>query len=305
MHSAVHSAVSLDYSFPKPYQHSRHNYHVSGIPSDIILSKNLKISDEPTPTAPKYSKIPISKIFRTNTLSEDPLDNILEQSKRIISNYKLELPYKVQSDNASTPKKNNDTAQQTTIRSKRKRQISQDDKIEILKNEIENATSSKLNTPIPNKTIFFSPSSSVKRDLKQSTPVSVRNDAQLNMERPSKKFLRLDKAIVVKDHQQKETGDQVEYHSEEVDDSHYDELACHADNILRMAVDSTMLGSTFDGSFSINNTFANYSILDDKDDYDRSVLEILQSRQERRLDKSKFINIEINADDIKAAVHGM
>lgn len=45
-------------------------------------------------------------------------------------------------------------------------------------------------------------------------------------------------------------------YNDEADDSDYDLLACHADNIMRMAVDSTMLGSTFNSfSSSFSNSF--------------------------------------------------
>ncbi|EGW31486.1 uncharacterized protein SPAPADRAFT_51493 [Spathaspora passalidarum NRRL Y-27907] len=68
--------------------------------------------------------------------------------------------------------------------------------------------------------------------------------------------------------------------SADYDDSDYDHLACHADNILRMAVDSTMLGSTL-GSI----TFANDSIY------------------EKGLVFSKAVKIDINADELNAAVN--
>lgn len=294
MSSSVHAAISLDYSFPQPYHPSTINFH-GHIPSDIILSKNLKISDDPKPTQPKYSKVPISTKFITNGPIEDPLDEILKQSRRIIENYKLEFPTQSKTNTIATPKKS-PTGSHTSTRSKRKRQTSYENNSELIKQDIENnAPTSNLNTPVPNKTIFFSPTGSAKRELKQSTPVSVRKEASLNHQKSARKLLKLDKASAHKDWKSEES------HPEDS----YDELACHADNILRMAIDSTMLGSTFDGSFSINNTFANYSVLDDRDDHDKSVIELLQARSDRKVNKPQPIKIEINADDIDAAVNGI
>ncbi|RLV94186.1 hypothetical protein JA1_001997 [Spathaspora sp. JA1] len=60
-----------------------------------------------------------------------------------------------------------------------------------------------------------------------------------------------------------------------------DHLACHADNILRMAVDSTMLGSTIEYTFndSINEKTPGLML-------------------------SKATKVEINADELIAAVNG-
>lgn len=89
-----------------------------------------------------------------------------------------------------------------------------------------------------------------------------------------------------------------------------DELACHADNIMRMAVDSTMLGSTFDSSYL--NTFANDSCFGNFESFadlaldgsycDRSVIEGARARRSRQLETSRVQKVEINADDLAAAI---
>ncbi|KAL6452917.1 hypothetical protein SBY92_000262 [Candida maltosa Xu316] len=77
-----------------------------------------------------------------------------------------------------------------------------------------------------------------------------------------------------------------------------DSLACHADNILRMAIDSTIISSN---SFTLN------SFEDDEDEEfdvnENSLLEALKSKSSRRdlrSKKSATLKFDINADDINS-----
>lgn len=84
--------------------------------------------------------------------------------------------------------------------------------------------------------------------------------------------------------------------------SNFDELACHANKIMPMAIDSTFIGSMFDVSCS--NTFSNDSYLN------QSVLDedIVESLEEQRMVnheacvKFKMKTVEINAEDLAAAI---
>lgn len=91
-----------------------------------------------------------------------------------------------------------------------------------------------------------------------------------------------------------------DFDHDDCDDEHQDSdhLACHAHNILRMAVDSTMLGSTFNSSFSsVNDSlYGRRDFLDE--DLDKSILEI-KAKQTNLLQKNKAKRIEINADDLE------
>ncbi|KAK6455161.1 uncharacterized protein RJT20DRAFT_55187 [Scheffersomyces xylosifermentans] len=314
----VHPSISLAYGFPSANDKSL----PSMLPRDILLSKNLKIEDDPQPKAPVYVKTPISKTF-SNSPFEEPLNELLEESRKLINQYKLEFPTLKEEE---AKKSRRGTIEKTTprnlkittkknVRGTKRTRMQENSSFDADEEEenIDANRSSIYNTPIPNKTIFFSPSGSSKKkpqNLLQSTPVSVLKEAQLNSQRSAKKLLKTDRATVV----QKTIEPKKEVANTTADDSEYDLLACHADNIMRMAVDSTMLGSTFNGSFSsFNNTFANDSVLGIKskkkfpdffvdDEADKSVIEDLKSHWSG-LDRSKATKIEINDDDLRAAVH--
>lgn len=77
----------------------------------------------------------------------------------------------------------------------------------------------------------------------------------------------MDQALVTMSKPMAPTQFSIHNDEEDHDDSDYDHLACHADNIMRMAVDSTMLGSTFNSSFS--SSFSNSFDHTGKDFFDK------------------------------------
>ena len=293
------------------------------LPREVLLSKNLKIEAEQKPKAPLYTNTPISKSFNTNEQEyENPLNDILQESRKLINAYVLAYPETKESEQqpAPNPKKNRSrkSSSKKKIRGTKRTRLQNESSLEEVIQEKQNLPeqdSSACNTPIPNKTIYFSPSGSSKKkhqNLLQSTPVSVLKEATLNLQK-SNKVLKIDKATLVTKLQ--EESQKENFLAEATaDDSEYDDLACHADNILRMAVDSTMLGS-FNGSISssFSNTFANDSVLGikmrkkypdilDDDIADKSLLELRSSRW-NTLDRMKASKIEINAEDLQAAVN--
>lgn len=95
-------------------------------------------------------------------------------------------------------------------------------------------------------------------------------------------------------------------------ESSYDQLACHADNILRMAVDSTLLGSSYNGSILSNYSIGgpndsmsgvlsrkklNSNDIFDDNDPEKSLLEIRKARW-NFLSRERATKIEINAEEI-------
>lgn len=81
-----------------------------------------------------------------------------------------------------------------------------------------------------------------------------------------------------------------------------DNLACHADNILRMAIDSTIISSN---SFTIHSFDEDDENEDDQfDEQEHSLIEILKTKSSLRdlRRKRSTLRFDINADDIKSVL---
>lgn len=219
--------TSLDYTFPI---YDRTVEVVPNVPKDVLLSQTLRLPRFNNVEPPMRSNKPITRSYHNNEIyRKDPLADLLYESRQKINNYLLSTTQ----TKVATPIKVN------------KREP---------KNIINDQTARKT-TPITNKTIFFSPSGKGKRS---STPIS--KDLQTLLRRKSsknlkQKLLKMDQASLVTI--PKPIPEPKNYNLD-YDESDYDHLACHADNIMRMAVDSTMLGSTFNSSFSssFSNSFS-------------------------------------------------
>lgn len=309
-----HHNVSLAYSFPAYKEEVR----LKNLPRDLNVAKNLTFDTRNFASSHWFTGDPLIKKFKhgpTSDVASDPLNDILAESRLAMSLYVVRLPYadksndkEPASEKQSAPKTPSKASKATPIPlSASKKRIRQD--LEETSHEYPPHSATKANnkSPIPNKTIFFSPSGSVKKqtsNVTQSTPKSVLKEAQLNYRKSNQ---NLNKYL-------KNAGAEK---MEPVDDSDYDHLACHADNILRMAVDSTMLGSSFNGSFSstffatgADDSIAALTKKDDDifhdDDADKSLLEGLKKRwNSRTLATLRATKIEINADDLNKAVNDL
>lgn len=278
---------------------------------DDLLTKLLRIEDQPTPSQPIYSKTPIFKTFHYSD-TPSPLESLLVESRLLINTFQIQLPY---TTNSQTPKKIKPQTKIVKNKSTGTKRVRHNEDCNL---EGDVPQSSIYTTPIPIKTIFFSPATAAKKrttKIIQSTPVPLLKEHHSKNERSPKKLLKLDSSktieIIADSKTEESIGDSKpkEFLADStLDYSDYDHLACHADNIMRMAVDSTMLGSSFNSTFS--NTFANDSVLGgqknypdffDDEDYDRSVLESLKPKW--TLAKLKATRIEINAEDLHAAVN--
>ncbi|RCK58075.1 hypothetical protein Cantr_06594 [Candida viswanathii] len=80
-----------------------------------------------------------------------------------------------------------------------------------------------------------------------------------------------------------------------------DNLACHADNILRMAIDSTIISSN---SFTINSFDEDDEDDDHLDVHEHSLIELLKSKSSFRdlRRKRSTLRFDINADDINSVL---
>lgn len=277
-------------SYSLPYKQPNKSTNVS---RDFQLQQDLKINQaKPKPAV--ISKVPL-KIDHKQT--RHPLDDLIIKSKLAIDNYELDLPADFQDDPLFTsPTKPIATRTRGTKR-RNYDNIEEADYDDVNTSYFQANSSSVMNTPVRNKTIFFSPAGNKQATTKASTPLK---EIQLNHKRSliditKGKLLKMDKAKIIK-----ESTEDKENTQDDVDESDYDHLACHAHNILRMAVDSTMLGSTFNSSFSsVNDSILdkNNNILDE--DLDKSVLEMVKSRKNNLLQKNLATKFEISADDLK------
>mmetsp|Transcript_8242 Transcript_8242/g.10088 ORF Transcript_8242/g.10088 Transcript_8242/m.10088 type:complete len:336 (-) Transcript_8242:44-1051(-) len=326
----VHTSVNLGYNFPSIDESDIE--FANHLPRDALLNKNLKLEGLPKAKEPYYSRNPITKCFDAKVpndgMNDSPLYEILTKSQEYIKHYQLELPFGRNSTDVhqeSHKIKQDDDLEQKNRGIKRSRQTIEDNAGET--NDTQAQSSSIYKTPIPNKTIFFSSSVSSKKknttNLLQSTPVSDMGEA--SGKKPNillkLKAFKMDRAEVlnlpIKSASEKITTIR---HDNEVEESmemtsDYDHLACHAGNIMRMAVDSTMLGSSYNESFSptFNNTFGgNDSILGLQsrkryndffdDEADKSLIESMKSRWNNGLNRMKAKVIDINADELQQAV---
>ena len=277
---------------------------------DDILTQLLRIENQPTQSQPIYSETPIFKTFHYSD-TPSPLESLLVESRLLMNSFQIQLPYTTKSQIPKKIEPQTKIVENKSTGSKRARH-NEDCKI---KGELPH--SSIYTTPIPKETIF-SPATAAKKKttkINQSTPMPLLNESHFKNEMSPKKLLKLDSSKTIEISADSKTKETIaESKPKEIladsslDYSDYDHLACHGDTIMRMAVDSTMLGSSFNSTFS--NTFANDSVLGGQkkypdffndEDSDRSVLE--SHKPKSTLAKLKAIRIEINAEDLQAAVN--
>lgn len=336
----------LDYSFPQPRNLSFSYY--DNVQREALLAETLNLRDAPMPTPPTFSNNPISKKFVTTKERKDPLHDIIAASKKIVSDYKLVLEFEQlqQMEQQKTPakavhKKLTTTATTTSSiidtpsRGQKRTRVTNGSTPAPAVTE--DVVISSAETPLPIKSFYFSPSGSITKKPSQihlsSTPTAASNTRPGLHKKPSlQRLLRTDIAFM-SDFKPTSSSPQastpvrssvpsqftqrkVEEEDEGANESSsYDQLACHADNIMRMAVDSTLLGSSYNASImsnfsssgvigpndSLNGVLSRRKApLDfcfDENDPEKSLLELKKSRW-NNLSRDKATKIEINAEDI-------
>lgn len=234
--------TSLNYTYPI-YDANEIDYN---IPREVLLSQTLKLPRSMRVSKPMSFNIRNAITDKSQRLTIDPLEELLTQSRNQISKFMEESQQEIEGLSKSP------IFQQLKIQ----KHPENNSKLHIITNV------SNKSTPITNKTVYFSPLGKAIKRI--STPVVVAKDLHQLMRRKSsrnlkQKLLRMDQASLVSfgKYQIPQYNDDPANFNE--DNSDYDLLACHADNIMRMAVDSTMLGSTFNSSFSssFSNSFVN------------------------------------------------
>lgn len=322
MHLGNGVSDCLYYSFPTKEESEVDQYqHIS---LDTLLSENLRIKNIPKQRPPVISNKPIFKVFKSNSNGtsshKSALEEIFEDCQRKMLEYELKLPF---TDLAETKSVLREHREENALKnldiSKKSRKLRE----EIRYQPLSSIVKVECNTPQLNKTIFFSsnivtdtrapeevqyalPTSSPKSDLhRASTPVS-------------RKLQKIDRYGILETSLKNPpfemyNENKLEYEASHSCDTEYDPLACHAGNIMRMAVDSTMLGSSYNESFpsSYGNTFAGDESTPSKGarrkDYDanqddKSLIECLKGSWNSRLLKEKAVKIDINENDLNEAI---
>lgn len=299
-------SLLLPYNFPRPLSEEP---ETKSLTRDAQISKNLQLEKTPAIVCPVQVQEPYVKVFSNSSSPEslcipkdDAIDDILRESKNQIEAYSLDLPYTKMFETEtkpSTPRKirSNDEVP-TSIGKKRSWNVL--DKVEQRQLDLANNVTifGDNKTPTLKSVYQIEPSSSAKKSkgLRQSTPVSdlknpiLRNKVSFNLKNT---VLRVETAKLSE---------------EDEEETSTDPLACHAENIMRMAMDSTMLGS-FNNSFS--STFSNLledsilgkkypDVFHDHDDPDKS---LVKKKRSSLLDKQRATKVEISASDLQDAVN--
>lgn len=271
----------LPYSFPKAVSEEP---DIS--PSkEAQVSQNLLLERQWVKMSPEQSTEPYVKTFsNSNTPKsiiipvEDPLDDILAESHQEMGRYTMVLP------DTKTPelaKLHSKPSHSLLLNRKRSRNI------------LEPISQRQLDSS--NNASVYSGTS--KSPTRHSVRVLSSTLKKPNLREPTS--------------ERESTKKSSNSEKLEVDDANKsmgDPLACHADNIMRMAMDSTMLGSFYNNSFS--STFSNLaddSVLGRK--YPDILGESDRSLTDHRapppmLARLRAQKIDISAADLQEAVNG-
>lgn len=286
-------SLALPYSFPRP---SSQEQEQALVPKEVLISKNLEFEHEPLKVSPRVATEPYVKTFSHSNSStpeslviplEDPIDDIFQESRQLIENFEIQLPtarFGADSASGASPKR---IESDHVLLRKRSRAVLE----QVPQKNLDFVTNIPVHSPVKTPThspLRNVPSSSTKKSKadRLSTPIAeqkIRGQRKLSFGMSKQKLV----------------PQGVEDLPENI--SMVDPLACHADNIMRMAMDSTMLGSFCNNSFSSN--FSN--VLDD------SIIrrppgaadESLCESSRKVLDPLRAMKVEISAADLEQAIN--
>lgn len=282
--------MNIPYSYPQPFS-SEPSMRLS---RDEILIKNLEFSVGQTPI-PKETAEPYVKHYNSNSATPeslsipltDPIDDIFRESKKHIDSYVIALPSLDQEIPKTYLQGPSGLASRNDMNKKARGPLDLIEQIQI---------EQRANTPYYNSEI----KTPTKKDYTAlAASILKKNQSNVELSTPVSE----EKASASKrSHQMVED---LEEFGEE--DTSQDPLACHAGNIMRMAMDSTMMDTFCNHSFS--STFSN--LVDDSgfgrgidtDDADRSVLERLRAWPKSSLDTKRAKKIEISAEELHSAIN--
>lgn len=282
----LHSSISLDYSFPSRNQFDDIRKGLL-LPRDALILQNLTLERMPQAKDPVRVAQPIQKTFSSQR-QEDPLEALYEKSKNIIDSYTESMMQNSLSTNILTT-----TGGKKLLPSK----------------QIDEAFVEKPQgyhfSPSAGKTLYFSPKFTKKTNttLPQSTPENkdvTRRKLDFGTQGQSKM-----RKVDLLQLSSKKSATAVQIYEDSQQEPEEDYLACHAGHILRMAMDTTLLGSSYNSS--MNSSFGfNDSILGSK----RNILDLegeesitRSLKREHNLNTNKATKVEISAEDLKNAIY--
>lgn len=286
-------SLTLPYSFPRAASEEPE----PALSRDAFISRNLEFDREPVKVQPKVAHEPYVKTFNLSNSNtpesfvipgDDPIDDILKESQHLIANFDICLPY---SDMTPSPKKQPSPRKAGTATLERKRSRAVLERIDhkLANNSVSN---SPTKTPTHQSTRNLQPNSSSKKP--KADRLSPSAEQKLFGQRKLSFSL---KAAAPKS----SLAD-----SSFAEHSVVDPLACHADNIMRMAMDSTMLESFCNNSISSN--FSN--LLDDSivgkrppEIYEDKSISEHTKKPTSVLDPQRARKVEISAEDLENAVN--
>lgn len=282
--------MAISYSYPKPLSGDTS----SKLTRDEILNKDLELTLERVMPSPKQIYDPFVKQYNRNCPSSEslsiplngPIDDIFRESQQRMDVHTISFPCNDHEEHKLISSLE-ETSSTTTNNNKRKAQSIMEpmEQTQTDKRSSDPFYYGEVKTPTKksHRGLDTSSTKTKRSSMKQSTPVAGTEDITTRKSRSA--------------------VDESRDPSEE--DVSQDPLACHAGNIMRMAMDSTMMDSFCNHSFS--STFSNLieeSVLGKNNaDGDDSVLERLKSWPKSSLDPKRAKKIEISAEELHSAIN--
>lgn len=280
--SCIHSSVSLDYSFPSA-RHFDVNRNRRLLPREALINQNLTLERMPAPKEPQCVSEPIKQWFNS-PLNDDPLEALYSKLRPIIDAYMHRIAL----------------GQSATLLSRPENRHTFASKVEAAAVD---KTLGYQCSPSTGKTLHFSPKVAGKAAMPRATP-ETKDSARrkLDFDTPGLSKVRKIDLLQIST---KKPADPVQIYEDSHPEIEEDNLACHAGHILRMAMDTTILGSSYNST--INLSFGmNDSILGSKrplgnvlDNLDDSML----GKRGQSLNTTKAMKIEISAEDLNNAIY--
>lgn len=282
MSCVLHSSISLDYSFPSRKQFDDIRKGLL-LPRDALILQNLTLERMPQAKDPVRVAQPIQKTFSSQR-QDDPLEALYEKSKNVIDSYTEKLMQDSLTPTATGGKKVLPTMK--------------------MEDSLVEKTQGYHFSPSAGKTLYFSPKFTKKTNtsLPQSTP-DTKDATRRKLDFGTQGLSKMRKVDLLQISGKK--SGPVQIYEDSQPETEEDNLACHAGHILRMAMDTTLLGSSYNSS--MNSSFGfNDSILGSKKNIldlegEESITRSL--KREHNLNTNKATKVEISAEDLNNAIY--
>lgn len=287
MSCVLHSSISLDYSFPSRKQFDDIRKGLL-LPRDALILQNLTLERMPQAKDPVRVTQPIQKTFSSQR-QDDPLEALYEKSKNVIDSYTESMQNALSSNTATA------TGGKKLLSTKK------------IEDSFVEKTQGYHFSPSAGKTLYFSPKFTKKASttLPQSTP-DTKDATRRKLDFSTQGQSKMRKVDILQLSGKKTAASgPVQIYEDSQPETEEDNLACHAGHILRMAMDTTLLGSSYNSS--MNSSFGfNDSILGSKRNIhdlegEESITRSL--KREHNLNTNKATKVEISAEDLNNAIY--